>query len=102
MTTRREFIKNALIGGTAVFATSRLLSRQAFAELYPGSWPHPQEDEAWAQVPKILKRINAPVFPRRDFHVTRFGAVGDGQTDCADAFRRAITACHQAGGGRVV
>ena len=100
MNNRREFIRNLLIGGTAAFVTPELLSREAVAALCPGlGLPR---DEAWAQVPEILKRIKPPVFPKRDFHVTRFGAVGDGQTDCTDAFRKAITTCSKAGGGRVV
>ena len=53
-------------------------------------------------MPAILSRIKPPVFPRRDFPVTRFGAVADSKTDCTEAFRQAIAACHKAGGGRVV
>nr|WP_268811653.1 glycoside hydrolase family 28 protein [Kibdelosporangium aridum] len=34
--------------------------------------------------------------------MTRFGAVGDGVTDCTTAFRRAIQACAGSGGGHVV
>jgi polygalacturonase len=59
-------------------------------------------DRAWAGVPKILARIVPPKFPARDFDITQFGAVGDGATDCTTAFRAAIAACAQAGGGRVV
>ncbi len=102
MSTRREFIKRVLIGGTAAFVMPELLSRKAVAGLHPGFWPRSSGDEAWAQVPEILKRIKRPVFPKRDFYVTRFGAVRDGQTDCTDAFRKAIAACNKAGGGRVV
>ncbi|MFL6122527.1 glycoside hydrolase family 28 protein [Actinophytocola sp.] len=50
----------------------------------------------------ILDGLRQPVFPRRQFDITRFGAVGDGTTDCTDAFRAAVDACHRAGGGRVV
>jgi polygalacturonase len=57
---------------------------------------------AWAQVPEILSRIIPPTFPAQDFVVTNYGAVGDGVTDCTSAFSAAITACNNAGGGRVV
>jgi polygalacturonase len=61
-----------------------------------------QAATGWAQVPEILKRIVPPVFPDREFVLTKFGAVGDGNTDCTQAFADAIAACAQAGGGRVV
>jgi polygalacturonase len=53
-------------------------------------------------VPGILARIKAPTFPSRTFDVTKYGAVGDGRTDCTAAFRSAIAACNGAGGGRVL
>jgi polygalacturonase len=56
----------------------------------------------WKQVPKILKRIVAPKFPKRDFVITNFGAVADGKTDCTAAIAEAIDACVKKGGGRVV
>lgn len=56
----------------------------------------------WERLPEILGRIKAPVFPDRDFDITDFGAAGDGKTKCTEAFDKAIKACHQAGGGRVV
>ena len=58
--------------------------------------------KAWARVPEILARIVPPTFPDRDFDVTKFGAKGDAATDCTEPFRKAIAACHEAGGGRVV
>ena len=51
---------------------------------------------------RILKRIRAPKFRRRDFPITRFGAVGDGKTLATAAIRRAIEECSKRGGGRVV
>lgn len=67
------------------------------------SMPNPQSSfDPWEQVDEILARIVPPTFPDQDFPVVAFGAVGDGTTDCYDAFRRAIDACHAAGGGRVV
>jgi polygalacturonase len=58
-------------------------------------------DDPWAAVPTILARIKAPAFAARDFDVTRYGAKADGKTDSSDAFRKAIYAAAQAGGGRV-
>ncbi|HEX9046946.1 MAG TPA: glycoside hydrolase family 28 protein [Verrucomicrobiae bacterium] len=56
----------------------------------------------WNQVPEILARIVPPQFPNRDFDITQFGAVADGKTDCTTAIAKAIAACAEAGGGRVV
>jgi unsaturated rhamnogalacturonyl hydrolase len=56
----------------------------------------------WKQVPGILARIKAPVFPARQFPITDFGAAAGGNADCTEAIRKAIGACAQAGGGRVV
>jgi polygalacturonase len=58
--------------------------------------------DPWAAVPALLKRIQAPTFPNRDFDIARFGAKSDGKTDASDAFRRAIDEAAKAGGGRVI
>lgn len=56
----------------------------------------------WETVPAILARIKAPKFPARDFKITDFGAHPDAGTDNTEAIRKAIAACHDSGGGRVV
>jgi polygalacturonase len=61
-----------------------------------------QESSAWDGATEILKRIVPPAFPDKDFLVTDYGAVGDGETDCSAAFIATIAACNDAGGGRVV
>jgi len=62
----------------------------------------PAGQPEWNQVPAILARIIPPTFPARDFDISRFGAVADGQTDSTAAIASAIDACAQAGGGRVM
>lgn len=57
---------------------------------------------AWTQASNILQRIQAPTFPDFSVSVTNYGAKPGGQTDCSDAIRRAIEACHKAGGGHVI
>jgi len=54
----------------------------------------------WDALPAVLARIQAPVFPDRDFPITNFGAKAG--TDASAAIAAAIDACTKAGGGRVV
>jgi polygalacturonase len=88
MNDRREFLKLSLLGTLALPEFSAIALAQSAS-------PDP-----WAQVPQILRRIKPPTFAKRDFVLTKFGAV-TGQ-DCTAAFRNAIAACNKAGGGRVV
>ena len=55
----------------------------------------------WIRAAEIVARIKRPRFPKHDFAVTDFGGLGDGLTNCTDAFARAVEACNRAGGGRV-
>jgi polygalacturonase len=97
---RREVLK---LGGLAVggaLAWSAVPVRPAAAS---GQGAGVLDDPGpWDQVPDILARIRPPSFPGQTFPITRYGAVADGQTDCTEAFRRAIAECHDAGGGRVL
>ncbi|MEI7807355.1 MAG: hypothetical protein WCJ07_02605, partial [Verrucomicrobiota bacterium] len=52
------------------------------------------------QAPFAMPAIEIPVFPKREFMITHFGAVEG--TNISGAIRKAIAACHDAGGGRVV
>ena len=72
-------------------AGAALAHRRAFAA-----------DDPWALHTQILKRIQAPRFPAKDFFVSKYGARADGRTDCTDAFRQTIEEAARAGGGRVL
>ncbi|MFH0990599.1 MAG: glycoside hydrolase family 28 protein [bacterium] len=63
---------------------------------------HSSKLQGWDVVPAILKRITAPVFPKKDYEITAFGAKGDGVTDCSAAIAQAIEKCSKEKGGRVV
>ena len=52
-------------------------------------------------VPFDMRPIPEFVFPARDFRITDHGAAPDG-TKCTAAFAKAIAACAEAGGGRVI
>jgi polygalacturonase len=58
--------------------------------------------DPWLQVQTIRSNIHSPSFPKRDFDIRKFGAVGNGRSDCTEAFRKAIESCHSSGGGRVI
>src|SRR5579862_2294428 len=83
-----------------IMPDSRIDRRTFLAGLAAGSAFGAGQD-AWAELPAILKRIQAPTFPDRVFDPARYGAAGDGKTDCTNAFGRAIAECSKAGGGRV-
>jgi polygalacturonase/lysophospholipase L1-like esterase len=103
MTTRRDFLKTFIAGGAASLVAYRLLAADtAFGNVLPILRADYSAADPWAEVPAILQRIKPPTFPERDFDITRFGAKGDGRTDCTESFRKAIAACNKAGGGRVL
>lgn len=98
MSDRRDFLKKALAGTAGAVVLNNLSGADALARSLAAA----QAGDPWARVPAILKRIKAPTFPRRDFNITKYGAVADGKTDSTEAFRKAVEACNKAGGGRVV
>lgn len=87
---RRSFLRSAT-AGTLLGAT---VLRQPLASADPA--------DPWDRADRIARSVRPPRFPRKYFDVTRFGAKGDGVTDCTVAFARAIRACAHTGGGHVV
>ena len=100
MSSRRDFLKNLLLTGAATTFVPAIVAKSLGDSL---PWFNAQADGPWEIfMPTILAGIKRPVFPNRTFNITRFGANGDGRTDCTAAFRRAIAECTGSGGGRVV
>ena len=59
-----------------------------------------RHEEIRIKAPFEMPAIQVPVFPKRDFAVTDYGAQAG--KDISDAIRKAIAACHEVGGGRVL
>jgi polygalacturonase len=63
----------------------------------------PAQAAAWSdEFPRLLGRIKAPVFAKRDFDITKYSAKQGAEADSSEAIAKAIDACSRAGGGRVV
>ncbi len=90
MQNRREFIQSLAISGVAL----SLFPSLAFGQATSDPWK--------TEYPKILKRIKPPKFKKKDYLITKYGAVADGKTLCTDAIKSAIAECNKKGGGRVV
>src|ERR1700722_8571005 len=74
----------------------------ASADQVPANSASADSADPWAKTAGIPSRIKPPAFPGRDFEISDYGAEGDNQKDCTEAFSKAIAACHAGGGGRVV
>lgn len=60
------------------------------------------QHDGWDKLDDIRKNIVPPTFQDKDFNVVDFGAIADGKTNSTEAFNKAILACNEAGGGRVI
>ncbi len=60
------------------------------------------ENDPWKELEIILKNTKEPTFKNSDYSILDYGAVADGKTVCTTAFRDAIKACTEKGGGRVI
>jgi polygalacturonase len=91
MQNRREFLQLLLAGPI----TGLILPRINFGQT--------SASDVWeTEYKQILARIKPPAFKRKDYKITKFGAVADGKTLCTEAFKKAIENCSRKGGGRVV
>lgn len=88
---RREFLQLLVAGAGA----SLVLPNISFGQT--------SSADAWkTEYPKILARIKPPKFKKKDYLITKYGAVADGKTLATNAIKRAIEECSKKGGGRVV
>ncbi len=81
---------------TLVFFLSLLVTLTAIAG------PATQLPNYQKACPFDMPTVTEPGFPDKDFPLPQYGGIPDGQTLNTAAFDKAITACSQDGGGRVV
>ena len=55
-----------------------------------------------ANLPFKMAELTAPVFPDNQVKISDFGAKGDGQTLCTEAFAKAVDALVKKGGGKLI
>ncbi|KQB43522.1 glycoside hydrolase family 28 protein [Flavobacterium aquidurense] len=60
------------------------------------------DSDPWRKMESIIKSIPSTQFPDKTFNINDFGAVADGKTSNTQAFEKAIKACAQNGGGKVL
>ncbi|WP_433170307.1 glycoside hydrolase family 28 protein [Actinoallomurus sp. CA-150999] len=94
---RRQFLRiGGLVAGGALIAGSGWRPSAAATTGQPGG------DDPWSVADRIVRTTPRPRIPNRRVDVTKYGAVGDGKTDCTKAFAAAIGDLAGKGGGRVV
>ena len=59
-------------------------------------------NDPWKQADQIVKDIVVPEFKDQVFNIMDYGASADGNSSSTEAFKKAIAACAQAGGGKVL
>ncbi|HEX9600872.1 MAG TPA: glycosyl hydrolase family 28-related protein, partial [Mariniflexile sp.] len=60
------------------------------------------ETDVFSEADNIISSIKVLEFPDKVFNIVDFGAVADGETNNTKAIKEAITACNEAGGGKVI
>lgn len=86
-----NFLINLVVFGLIFMLCSCKAGKQEF-----------NSDKAWEQADAIIAGIVVPKFPDKVFNIKDFGAKADGVTDDSEAFKKAIAACTENGGGKVL
>ena len=86
----------------APLVCARILLTLALSAFAPHVLLAAAEADDWAKADEIVKAIQLPKIPQRDFNITDFGAKSGAQSDARPAILAAIKKASAEGGGRVV
>lgn len=89
-----KFLHPTLLSVSAILAIGTMAARGGDSEI--------RHETIQVEAPFDMPAIQVPVFPDRSFPIDKFGAEPGGKMKNTEAIAKAIAACHEAGGGRVV
>ncbi len=101
---RKIMLCNTLAKGLCLTLVLTLQARASFAqldEIIKSATERPLEIEP-ITAPFEMPRFIKPAFPNKEFSIAEYGGRNDGKTKNTEAFRRAIEACSNSGGGHVI
>lgn len=92
--------KHTILGGVCILLSGIMACNSNNTKNSHGSAA--AKADAWDSLPAIAAQIKAPEFPNKDFSIMQYGAKNDSTFNSSAAFKKAIEACNQQGGGRVI
>lgn len=99
MDRNKRFALKTLATGSMALAGLSACTKQSVTQAITSS---PSTPHDWQKAQQIRDAIVVPTFPDKIFDIQSYGAINDGVFDCTQAIAKAIKACHQAGGGKVL
>ena len=60
------------------------------------------DKNVWSMMDEIISNVTEPEFPDNEINILDHGANPDGKTKNTEAFKKAIAACAEKGGGKVI